>query len=115
MFAVGALSVVDGFEVPAQAAESVMQCTATLDYYRDSPAARTCTHLDHPRWLAGLEHPIGDLRDTDRTDLPGDVVEVVVIDMGAPEALAMFWGAVPIGDQAMIDQLDQVVSQLQPG
>ena len=34
MFAVGALSVVDGFEVPAQAAESVMQCTATSDYYR---------------------------------------------------------------------------------
>ena len=45
--------------------------------------------------------------------LPGDVVEVVVVDLGAPEALAMFWGAVPIGDEAMIAQLDQVVSQLQ--
>jgi hypothetical protein len=53
--------------------------------------------------------------DSDDTDLPGDVVEVVVVDLGAPEALAMFWGAVPIGDQAMISQLDQVVSQLQPG
>ena len=53
--------------------------------------------------------------DSDFTDLPGDVVEVVVVDLGAPEALAMFWGAVPIGDQAMLDQLDQVVSQLQTG
>ena len=116
MFAVGALSVVDGFEVPAQAAESVMQCTATSDYYqgftgRKDLHSTSITLAGRPGWSIRSEIYV----DTDRTDLPGDVVDVVVIDMGAPEALAMFWGAVPIGDQAMIDQLDQVVSQLQPG
>ena len=116
MFAVGALSVVDGFEVPAQAAESVMQCTATSDFYanftdRKDLHTKPVTIAGRPGWSVRAEIHVN----SDLTDLPGDVVEVVVVDLGAPEALAMFWGAVPIGDQAMLGQLDQVVSQLQTG
>ena len=116
MFAVGALSVVDGFEVPAQAAESVMQCTATSEYYvgftgRADLHSTAVTVAGRPGWSIRAEIRV----DSDKTDLPGDVVEVVVVDLGAPEALAMFWGAVPIGDQAMISQLDHVVSQLEAG
>ena len=116
MFAVGALSVVDGFEVPAQAAESVMQCTATSDYYRGFTGrsdlhSKAVTVAGRPGWSIRAEIHV----DSEFTELPGDVVEVVVVDFGAPEALAMFWGAVPIGDAAMISQLDHVISQLQAG
>ena len=52
---------------------------------------------------------------TDRTTLPGDVVDVVVVDLGGPESLAMFWGAVPIGDEDLIAQLDQVIGELRAG
>ena len=114
MFAVGALSTVDGFEAPEQAAEAVMQCTATAFFY-DGFVRRTdidfgpVTVDGHPGWAIRAEIHV----DSPHTTLPGDVVEVVVVDLGSPESLAMFWGAVPIGDQARISRLDRVVSQLQ--
>lgn len=116
MFAVGALSVVDGFEQPQQAAEAVMQCTATSDFYEGFTArkdvhAKAMTISGRPAWSVRAEIYV----ETPRTTLPGDVVDVVVVDLGGPESLAMFWGAVPIGDQDLIDQLDQVIGELSAG
>ncbi len=116
MFAVGALSVVDGFEHPEQAAEAVMQCTATSNFYegftgRKDLHAKAMTVSGRPAWSVRAEIYV----DTDRTTLPGDVVDVVVVDLGGPESLAMFWGAVPIGDEDLIAQLDQVIGELRAG
>jgi len=116
MFAVGALSVADGFDHPSQAAEAVMQCTATSGFYegfteRKDLHAKAITVDGRPGWSVRSEIYV----ETDQTTLPGDVVDVVVVDLGAPEALAMFWGAVPIGDRAMIGQLDRVIGELRPG
>ncbi len=116
MFAVGALSVADGFEEPTQAAEAVMQCTATSGFYdgftrRKDLHAKAITVGGRDGWSVRSEIHV----ESDQTTLPGDVVDVVVVDLGAPEALAMFWGAVPIGDDAMIGQLDHVIGELRPG
>ena len=72
MFAVGALSVVDGFEQPTQAAEAVMQCTATSDFYegftgRKDLHAKAMTISGRPAWSVRAEIYV----DTDRTTLPG--------------------------------------------
>jgi hypothetical protein len=116
MFAVGALSTADGFEAPHQAAEGVMECTATSDYYdgfqsRRDLFSKRVTVAGHPGWEIRSEIRV----QSSKTTLPGDVVDVVVVDLDSPESLAMFWGAVPIGDQAMTRQLDTVVSQLAVG
>jgi len=116
MFAVGALSVVDGFEQHEQAAEAVMQCTATSTFYEGFTArkdlhAKAMTVSGRPAWSVRAEIYV----DTKRTILPGDVVDVVVVDLGGPESLAMFWGAVPIGDQDLIEQLDEVIGELRAG
>ena len=91
-----------------------MQCTATFEFTRPHQRkdlhAKALTISGRPAWSVRAE-----IVDTDRTTLPGDVVDVVVVDLGGPESLAMFWGAVPIGDQDLIDQLDQVIGELSAG
>jgi hypothetical protein len=114
ILAVGALSTVDGFETPEQAAEAVMECTATSTFYpgftdRNDLEAESVTVGGHPGWRIRSEIRV----DSDATTLPGDVVEVIVVDVDSPESLAMFWGGVPIGNQAMIGQLDRVAKSLQ--
>jgi hypothetical protein len=116
MFAVGALSVADGFEAPQQAAEGVMECTATSEYYegfqsRRDVFSKPVTVAGHPGWEIRSEIRV----QSSKTTLPGDVVDVLVVDLDSPESLAMFWGAVPIGDQALIRQLDTVVGNLAVG
>jgi hypothetical protein len=116
MFAVGALSTADGFEAPHQAAEGVLECTASSDYYEGFQSRRDLfskqvTVAGHRGWEIRSEIRVK----TSKTTLPGDVVDVVVVDLNSPESLAMFWAAVPIGDQAMSRQLDAVVSHLGVG
>lgn len=114
MYAVGALLTADGFEAPRQSADAVMQCTASSNYYdgftgRTDLSSRAVTIDGRPGWALRSEIHV----DTDATTFAGDVVEVIVVDTDAPESLAMFWGCAPIGDTALIAQLDQVISQLQ--
>ncbi|MCW2811540.1 MAG: hypothetical protein JWP61_1998 [Friedmanniella sp.] len=109
LLAVGALSTVDGFEQPEQAAELVMECTATSSYYqdftgRDDLSSAAVTVHGHPGWLLRSRITI----DSPDIAATGDVVEVLVVDLGSPESLAMFWGAAPIGDAALGDQLTSV-------
>ncbi len=113
MLAVGAVSTADGFENPEIAVTAVMECSVTSGYYDRFTERRDLefgqiTLAGHPGWRLRSEVRV------DRPDLgiEGDVVEVVIVDLDSPESLAMFWGAVPIGDRALIAQLDRVVSQL---
>jgi hypothetical protein len=113
MLAVGALRTADGFKQPRRAAEGVMQCTATSDFYdgftgRRDLLSQAVTVDGHPGWALRSEiHVVSPM-----TTLPGDIVEVIVVDRGSPESLAMFWGAVPIGDARMGTILDDTVQAL---
>ncbi len=108
-YAVGAESVADGFEDARSAAELTMECSATSYFYRDV-TSRTdlvdeATTVDgHPAWTIRSEIRVDD----DRTTFEGDVVQVTVVDLDSPEAVAFFWGCAPIGDDSLVRELDQL-------
>jgi hypothetical protein len=106
----------DGFEEPKVAAQLVMACTAPSPLYlgftgRIDLFSRKITVDGNPAWAIRSEIRV----DSDRTTLPGDVVEVIVVDTDSPESLSMFWACVPIGDQAALGQLDTVIKGLRAG
>lgn len=115
-YAVGAVSVADGFEDPRTAAGLAMRCTAGSALYSDVSSRTDLvdeeTTVDgYPAWTLRSE-----LRTYDaRTSFQGDTVQITVVDLGSPEALAFFWGSAPLGDEALTARLDQVADQLRAG
>ena len=115
-YAVGAVSVADGFEDPRSGAALAMSCTVSSTFYQNV-VSRTdlvdeSTTVDGYRaWTIRAEIRVDD----PRTTFEGDTVQVTVVDLDSPEALAFFWGCAPIGDRALTAQLDRVVKQLRVG
>lgn len=115
-YAVGAVSVADGFEDPRSAAELAMRCSIASALYggvtsRTDLVDEETTVDGYRAWTLRSELRVDD----SRTTFPGDTVQITVVDLDSPEALAFFWGCAPIGDAAFTDRLDQVVSQLRVG
>ena len=115
-YAVGAVSVADGFEDPRSAAALIVSCTVTSPLY--SAVSGTTELVDEETAVDG--YPAWSLRVDVRTDGvgtsdAGDTVQVTVVDLGSPESLAFFWGSAPIGDDAFQSRLDQAVEQLSVG
>lgn len=116
VYAVGALSVADGFEDPRSAAHLSMRCTVASALY-SNVTSRTdlvdeATTVDGYRaWTMRSEIRTYDAR----TNYGGDTVQITVVDLGSPEALAFFWGSAPLGDQVYTDRLDRVVDELRAG
>jgi hypothetical protein len=112
-YAVGALSVIDGFEAPKVAAELAMACTAGSAFYKNVTSrrdlsSRAVTVDGQPGWTLRTEIRVSN----DETTFEGDVVQITVVDVDAPESLAFFWGCAPIGDTALIGRLDAAARQL---
>lgn len=115
-YAVGAVSVADGFEDPRSAAALAMQCTVASALY--SNVSNRTDLVDEETTVDGYRAWTlrSEIRTYDpRTSFEGDTVQITVVDLGSPEALAFFWGCAPIGDQAFSARLDQVVEQLRVG
>jgi hypothetical protein len=115
-YAVGAVSVADGFEDPQTAAELMLRCTATSALY--SNVSSTATLVDEETTVDGYRawSLRAEVRAYDaRTSYQGDTVQITVVDLDSPEALAFFWGSAPIGDDAFTAQLDKAVEQLGVG
>lgn len=115
-YAVGAVSVADGFEDPRSAAQLAMQCTVTSALY--SNVSHRTDLVDEETTVDGYRAWTlrSEIRTYDaRTSYQGDTVQITVVDLDSPEALAFFWGSAPIGDAALTARLDQVVRQLQVG
>ncbi|GAA3577722.1 hypothetical protein GCM10022197_38790 [Microlunatus spumicola] len=115
-YAVGAVSVADGFEDPRTAAELMLRCTVASALYSNVSGTTTLvdeeTTVDGYRaWTLRTEVRAYDAR----TSYQGDTVQIVVVDLDSPEALAFFWGSAPIGSDAFTARLDQAVEQLQVG
>jgi hypothetical protein len=115
-YAVGAVSVADGFEDPQSAARLAMQCTVASALY-SNVSSRTDlvdeeTTVDGYRaWTLRSEIRTYDAR----TSYQGDTVQITVVDLDSEDALAFFWGSAPIGDARFGERLDQVVEQLRVG
>jgi hypothetical protein len=115
-YAVGAVSVADGFEDPESAAQLAMRCTAESSLYGDVTGRTDLvdeeTTVDGYRaWTLRSELRV----EPGRTAAGGDTVQITVVDLDSAEALAFFWGCAPLGDAALTDRLDQVVEQLRVG
>ena len=113
LLAVGALFTGDGFDEPRRAAELVIQCTISSPLYlrfseRTDLWSKAVTVDGRPGWSIRTEIRVDDTE----VEAEGDLVEVVVVDTGSPESLAMFLGAVPLGDQALTRTLDRTVGGL---
>jgi hypothetical protein len=87
---VGALFTGDGFDEPRRSAELVMQCMITSGLYknlvgRENIWSKAVTVDGHPAWSIRADVLV------DYPDLTtkGDTVEVIVVDTGSPESLAM--------------------------
>jgi hypothetical protein len=112
-YAVGALSVIDGFEAPKVAAELAMACTTGSDFYKNVTSrrdlsSRAVTVDGHPGWTLRSEIRVSN----DETTFEGDVVQITVVDVDSPESLAFFWGCAPIGDTALVGRLDAAARQV---
>lgn len=113
LFAVASLRIADGFTDPHQAADGVMHCeTSSAGYlyftHRQDLQSRTVTVDGHPGWALRSNVYVND----PGLSVPGDVVEVVVVDLGAGESLATFIGCAPIGDSRRIALLDATIADL---
>ncbi len=116
MYAVGAVPTFNGFDSPRTAAELILQCTVTSpDFYRGVTRVRT---LSAKRVTVGGQSGWS-LRTEVRVraagvTVPGDILQIVVVDTESPESLAMFWACVPLDDPASLKQLDATLKKLRP-
>ena len=115
-YAVGALSVVNGFEQPEQAAALVVDCTANGIFLpgfesRQDLAAEAITVDGRTGWrirtnIQGQDPKLGE------DGAYGWILEVVVVDLDSPESLGMFWGITQNIDADGSVALEKVITQL---
>jgi hypothetical protein len=115
-YAVGALSVVDGFERPEQAAATVVECTANPTFFagyqtRQTLGAEAITVDGQDGWRMRVDIEGQDPR-LGEDGAYGWILEVVVVDLGSPESLAMFWGITQNIDADGSIALEKVITQL---
>lgn len=113
MLAVGAVHQDDGFPTPKKAASQIMQCIASSVYYqtfesREDLRSGAVTVDGTSGWSIRSEVRVS------RSDIEadGDVVEVIVVDTGVQNQLAIFCGFVTIGEQDQIATLDATIDSL---
>ncbi|MEZ0577709.1 DUF2510 domain-containing protein [Nocardioides sp. MH1] len=114
IYGVGALRKANGYDDPAQAAETVMACmAASQDLYADfvgrdpvSSGAITIDGKDAYQVTSDLRIDDPDL------DVTGDVAQVIVVDTGDADTYGVFVTVVPIGDDALIAQQASFAPQI---
>ena len=114
VYAVGSLNKANGFTDPQQAAEVVLTCMTESESFYSGFAGRTdlgseaTTVAGDDAWVVDAEIRVDDPQVT----VEGDVAKVLVVDTGDPSSFGLFVSVVPIGDQALIDQQQQVADGL---
>ena len=110
-----ALPRTNGFDSTGQAAAEVLECMTLLDAFYDSFTGAEltrskATEVDGPPgWEMDAEIRIDD----PTLKVQGDVAKVVVVDTGDLRRYGLFVSVVPIGDQALLDQQQGLVDDLQ--
>ncbi len=95
---VGELHTDEGFTGPRMAAESMISCLATSSYYlgysgREYIRNQAIEIDGHAGWRSTANVYVAD-----RPGIKGDVVDVVVLDIGVPGKLSVFTSAATIDD-----------------
>lgn len=116
MASVGALDIGDGFTEPNAATFQVMSCFATSEYYsgyagRQDILSEQFNVGEFTGWHLRTEIYVN------MDDLPqveGDIVDVVVVDLGEPESLGVFLSSATIGDTERIAMIEDALASLRP-
>lgn len=115
MMVVGSVSRADGYTDVEQAALSISNCAAHSDrIYRNVVDIKQLSSEEfgaisgHDAWRVDSEVEINEpeLKST------GDHLTVVAVDTGDPDTFAVFVGVVPLGDEALLKQLDKAVNAI---
>lgn len=114
LVSVGALSVADGFEQPKFSTQMMMSCFASSGYYRGFSGRRDVSSKPveingHQGWHLTSEIYV------EMPSLPqvkGDVVDVVVVDLGSPESLGVFVSSYTIDDAGREAQVKEAIASL---
>jgi len=111
---VALLSADDDFTDISTSAEQVMECLASSDYYKDfsgrvdiSSAATTIA--GHAAWHIESEIHVND---PDFPKVQGDVVDVIVVDLGSQDHLGLYMSCYTIGDTAVQQQVQTAMATL---
>lgn len=111
---VGQLNAVDGFTDPQTAARQSMECFASSGYYtgfthRVDLIGEATTISGFPAWRmrseVHIESPV-------MPEIDGDVVDIIVVDLGDPERMGIFVSSVTIGDSRRQTLVDAVIASL---
>lgn len=115
-FAVGELAVQPGFESPADAAESSMQCVINPSWFSDFESRTDVRNeayaLDGRKgWITSAEIRV----DNPSISVNGDVVTIMIIDDGRTDRYSGFVSIVPIGDAPRNQLAREALSGLRLG
>lgn len=111
---VGTLNAVDGFVSPELAARQTLECFASSGYYvnfthRVDLLNESTTVSGFPAWHMRSEVHI---ESADMPEIDGDVVDIIVVDLGDPEKMGLYISSVTIGDTARQPMIDAAIASL---
>ena len=111
--AVGEMQMKDGFSGPKQAAQMMMECFASSHYYagfsgRKDVIAEEVTIDGHKGYHLRSEIYVKD----QGPDIPGDSVDVIVMDTGNADTMGVYFNSATIGDQATQAEVDKSMATL---
>lgn len=112
--AVGQLNYEDGFDSPEIAARQSMECYASSGYYENFTERvdlkNEATTVDgHDAWWMQSEVRISS---PDMPEIEGDVVDIIVIDLGDPARMGIYFTSVTIGDDVRQQLVDASTASL---
>ncbi|WP_418061708.1 DUF2510 domain-containing protein [Pimelobacter simplex] len=113
-YAVGAVPRANGFEGVEPTAEIIMQCITTNDQMYRGFQSRTDLKREEITVDGRPGYRVSSELRVKQTGLPyeGDVTTVIVVDTGNPSEYGLFIGLVPIGDQTLGAQVEDVVAAI---
>lgn len=116
MASLGALDLGDGFTEPKASTFQVMSCFATSEYYsgysgRQDKLSEEFNVGGHKGWHLRTEIYVN-MPSLPQVD--GDIVDVIVVDLGEPESLGVFLSSATIGDSARIAMVEDAIASLKP-
>jgi len=108
---VGEIDVAD-FSDPQTAARGIMSCLASSYYYKDMTArkdlsSQAVTIDGKTGWKL-----VSEIHADGHPGVQGDVIQVVVLDIGRPETLSIFVSEAPIGDEDRIVKTEAALASL---
>lgn len=101
------------FPTAQQAARGLIDCLIFYVYFRGFTGAKTVSSepfsVDgHPGHRIRVEVTV----DNEGPDIPGDVLDLIVVDTGDPDAWGIYLATVTIGDQVTQADVDAVIGDL---